>query len=321
MTTPSAKTARLLLTALIAAAVFAPAAGGAEKVTLQVKYLPGKYLTTMNQDMTQTVTVGERVQQQVISSTMVMEMTVGKPDPNDTRKAKIVYKRIKQSMKMGTRAQEFDSADPAKAGGALAGALKPLIGTELTLTIAKDNQVTDVAGLAELFDKQAQANPAAARINQQMKASMTKTLKGLISKSAVLLPKGPVGPGDKWDVETPMAVPVIGQMKVKQSCALQKLEPVAGGGKAALIAVKGSVKTEKPTTNQLGGVRMTVHKMDIAYDGSMRFDVALGVAESSTTKMKGLFSMSITGPNGQTQQVATKLGGTVNVTVKKLADK
>ena len=170
MTSPTARTARWLSIALIAAAMVSAAPAHAAgkpkssgpKVKLEMKYRPGKYLMTTSQDMDQVIQIGAQTQKQKVSSLMVMEMEVDKPDANGTRKARITYKRIRQSMKMGATVQEFDSNDPATAVGPLAAGFKPLIGAQITLILSAENKVTDIAGLDEIFDRQARANPQAA---------------------------------------------------------------------------------------------------------------------------------------------------------------
>ena len=319
MTSLSDRRLRLLSVLVAAAAALPPAARGAEKVKLEMKYLPGKYLVSMAQDMDQEITVAGQEQQQKISSLMVMEMEVEKPDPRGARKAKIIYKRIKQSMQVGAMSQEFDSADPAKASGPLAAGFQPLVGAEITLTIDPNNQITDVSGLDEILDKQARDNPAAARTLRQMKKSMGKSLKDMVSLSARVLPDKPIAPGGTWNVETPVDAPMIGKMKIKQTCTLQKIERAARG-RTAVIAVKGNLKSEKPTTTEMGPVRLVVNKIDMTYEGTLRHLVELGLAESSVTEMKGVFDMALTAPDGQSQPMAIKMTGTVKVTAKKLPD-
>ena len=326
MTSPLADPARRLLTVLIALAAIVPAAAraadkpkpGGPKVGLRVKYLPGKYLMTMTQDMKQNITAGGQEQQQTIVARMEMMMEVSKPGADGAREAKIIYKRIKQSVKMGAMSQEFDSNDPAKSDGPLAAALKPLIGAELTLTIAADGKATKVAGLDEIIDKQAKANPAAAQRLRQTKASMSKSLKDMVSASARTLPSKPVAPGEKWDAESPVNVPFIGQVNVKQACTLEKVEKTAAG-QIAHLSVKGTMKSDKATTTAMGPATLTVKKLEMNYDAKTRFDVKLGMAVSATTRLKGMFDMSIVSPNGAAQDMAIQMDGTVTVTQKKLA--
>jgi hypothetical protein len=252
-----------------------------EKVSLQLKYVPGTYVTTTKMSSEQQIT-GPQQMNQTMTMTMVREMVVDKPTANG-QQLHILYRRIQQSVKGGPMEMSYDSADKAEKGdekNPLA-VMGGLVNAPIDVTLDAGGKVAKVKGINEIWDKMAQDSPAVAG---QLKKSMgEKMLTEEISQSARQLPSKPVAPGDSWEVSQKQDLPTGGTMDLKMTCTLKKIEE-AGGHKVAVIEMTGGTAKPKPDDTEKkpdGDAPAKTMTMDLQQTGTMKINVATGQTEES----------------------------------------
>ncbi|MBS3820794.1 MAG: hypothetical protein GVY16_08835 [Planctomycetes bacterium] len=261
-----------LLTCLLTTAAFA-----AEKVSLKQQFQPGTYWITNLSKTDQTMNMGPQAMKQAVTQMMVMKLDVGNADAQGNRKAALSYERIVQNMDMmnGQMTMNFDSDKPDNSSP-LAAAMKPLSQATFTMTIDKDDNVTDVTGFSELLGEMQKTNPQAAQMLGQMKDAFgDEQIKQMISQGTQGLPAKQVTVGETWQQKIDMPLPMIGKMALNVD---YKLTDVIQHNDRKLATVtfegKGDLKDAAATAKQ----PLQFSRMDIKQDGRMYFDVAKGRA-------------------------------------------
>ncbi len=320
ITTISAVCFAILLAAsgrAFAADAPAPAAG--EKIDLRLRYVAGSYELTHEMTMAQTIAMAGQQQVQNIESIVAMAMDVGKPDAKGQRKIQIQFKRIKQHMRMGPMQMAFDSAGPAEENPEfLAKAFQPLLGAKVTAILDANDQVIEVKGLDEIWQKTAAASPAMAALVNMMKGQMgDQFVKQMLTFSAKQFPGRPVGIGDTWKVEDSLLLPVLGKAKVQQDCTLTAIEQTPAGA-VAIVSIIGKINMDKGTPMKAGGVTMTFTKTDLGQKIRSRMHVANAMLSEKTVERAGTIAATITMPDGQSQNITIQQKATIKTTARQV---
>ncbi len=289
-----------------------------EKVTLEQKFVPGTYVTTMTTDMrnaTQMPNARGEIKQG-IKMLMVMETTVEKPsDKGQT--IRITYKRFRQSVTSGSMSISYDSAKATESQNPqMAKIYGAMLDHEIRFTMDSEGKIVDSKGLDEMWDKMGAGNPAMALVVKNMKKQFGNTmLKQMISSSSRYMPDKPVAVGDTWETNTKQNVPVLGEIDFVQQCKLTDL-PDTPAGKVAVIVFTGKMKSDKPTTTDMGQGKMTFTSVDMTMTGKMNVNIANTTLTTTVMDMSSRIKMSVGGPEGRTMDMAVDTKGTVKTTVR-----
>jgi hypothetical protein len=285
-----------------------PATGPAEKLLLRQWSSPGAYEMTVTSEAEQTVTVGKRVLPgQRTSQTMVLSLTVEKPDASGDRTIGIAYRRLQHRISEAGRVMAFDSDGPRqKQDPDLAAALGPLLKARVTVVLSGGGEVRSVRGLDELWDEMIRKDPASAALLEQMKQQMGNgMIRSLLEKDRKMLPSGPVGVGDVWEVGSIQSMPFVGAVDGTQQCTFKAIEKTAAG-KLAVIEYQGRVKRTEKSVARFGARSVTVHQVDLLRTGEIRFDADAGMVTSKMFQQDGRIEMSGEDARGLVTQMVVR---------------
>jgi hypothetical protein len=310
------------MSAFIAAlALSAPALDAQEKITLQQKYVPGKYeLKQVMTSQAETTIRGQMVPTDM-SMTMVMEIVVQAPDDKGLTKVQMGFRQVKQKVSQSGKAMmEYDSENPGigDQSEALGRMYKPLLAAKIAFQVTKEGKIQNFSGLEEIWDNMAKEDPNLAEVAEEMKKQINNSMvEKMMSQASKSFPDKPVGVGDTWKVETKMTVPMVGEMVVNQDCKLKDVEK-SGSTRLAVVEIEAKAKADKPVENKTRRGTMTVEKMQTAQKGTMKVDVDKGIAVQQNWDGTVDMEMTTVGRDGESTPISSKqkLKMEITMTVK-----
>ncbi len=141
-------------------------------------------------------------------------------------------------------------------------------------------------------------------------------IKQMFNQMERVLPKKPVAKGDTWVVDTRQALPLLGELDLKQNCKLKDILKTSAG-RVAVVDFTGEMTGDQPAVTEIspGVVKMQFKDVNIERSGTMKIHLENTVRTDTTMKMKS--DMTMTGPGPQNQQVTVKMKhqGTMQTTV------
>jgi len=289
----------LLLASVVCSAADPPKPSG-QKLQLRRLYAPGDYVLTQQVDADQVIGIEGMMQKQQTSQTVVMGLSVEKPDQAGDRKMTITYRRFKMRMAMAGQVMSYDSDQPDAAQSSPLGMIwGPMLKVKIVALVGADAQIKKVTGLDEMWGEIAKNSPAAAAMLGPMKEQFGDAmLKDLLTKSYELLPKDAVGVGESWPFSVKLKAPFVGAMKIDGKCKVKSIEKTAAG-RIASIDITGVVRSEEPTASTMGPVTIKINKMRFDQEGNMRYNADTGVPVNQTMRQRGSLAISMTGPDGE----------------------
>lgn len=272
---------------MISAMTIAAAAAGAwgqEKVTFQVKHVPGSYVTSV---ATQTVQqVGnDRAAAQTATMTVVQEITIDKPT-DQGQHVRVVHRRIQQSHKGGPVEMTYDSADkPLPNEKNPLAVIGLVVDVPIDVTLDKAGKVTEVKGLDQVWEKVAVESPLLAR---QMKATFSEMVKEQFAQSSRVLPDKPVGLGDTWEVLEKQTMIAGVPIDFRGTYKLRRFEML--GGRRVAVVEKSGVTKVAPSAS-----KPAKPDGEIKEQGTLKINVATGQVEESDLTQEMTITKTLSG--------------------------
>jgi len=297
-----------------------PSNGSEPRVSLSIKYPPGKYEMVQSRDMSTkgTVRVGDRKQAQNSNQKMTQwgEINVT-PDTDGKSTMTMEFKRIRQETKGGPMSGVLDTADPGSlSDNRAAKVLTAMTGTRITMKCDANGKVTNVSGMNDMWDRVGREDPQFRPMVGQLKtATGDKAMGDLINKSQEYLPKEPVGVGAVWYAQFNMPVPIAGDMGCEAKCKLISLKPGAAG-RIATIEMRARLTSRGSRTTQLGPGSLKIDSMNMTINGQMELNVDTGLMSKQLTTIDGTMSATVQA-RGQTVVTDATITGTQKVTFAK----
>ncbi len=267
------------------AAAIAPAAGS-EKVKLKFALPPGVYTMTQGDTVTTEMVIDGQPQKSSGQSEMIWKLTVGAANDKDEKK---VVARVVKVVEIKDGQVIFDSTDPAKQNADKAFAYKPLMETDVIMTLDTDDAVIEVSGLNKLWDS---LSPKAGNVEQKSTlASLRielndKAIEQSFRRLEAVYPTKALAPGETWKAGLRVDMPYIGEIKCRYDCTLKEVKVAQAGGKAAVIAVQGKYELASPKETTVEGTPLTITKLVVQEKSTVTVNVATGLAVSDEKAME-----------------------------------
>lgn len=289
----------LLLTGLVAATA------AQEKQKFEIKFEKDKpFYQQMTTEVAQTIKVqgGSDLTQkhrQVFDFKWTPVAQAG-----DKWTVKQLIEGVKMTIDIAGNQIEYDSTNPAAAGGGanpnLADLFGKLVGTEFTVTIAKNGTVEKVEGKDEFLKKLQAVNPQMEAILKKMLTD--EALKQMTDPSFGLTPPAEQAVRSTWEKKTTLGLGPIGSYDVTYKYTYKGKDAV----KKDLDRVEVVTDlTYKPPTDQADGLLFKIKGGDLkteapkpdAKPGYLLYNPKTGRVEESSVsiKLKGTLNVSIGG--------------------------
>jgi hypothetical protein len=290
------------LVVLVAASAFAQPA-----VPLQYHWTQGEtvvYQTTLKTDSTASgvpgggdVTVSQTMKQRI--KLLVAAVAA---DGTATLHQTVEAVSVEMTTPVGTIA--YDSANPAgadKDDGArtLAKVFGGMVGTTISVTMARDGTIQRIDGADRALDRIVQDLPhdrAGAQMAQSLKSVLSEdSLRASLAQSFPRLPDHPVKAGDTWTAQVPLGNDAAGRISGTQTMTLKRFD--GAGESTATIAVSLVLKQE--SAPPLGPSGAIVKLGDSRGEGEILFEITHGRIVKATMKTEIPSTMTTTGPDGR----------------------
>jgi len=266
------------------------------KVELKVKFTPGSYVLTekMSAPLKMKMTVDGRTQpmDMTVAMTVGGDVSISEADATGRQTVRFVCRTVRTDMSVFGAAMTYHSDGPAaRQTPRLAAALKPLVGTAVTLT-GKDGKWADVSKALHAVLSRIGNTP----MRQQMKGTWGPFLQGMLTRHwAGMIPPAPVGPGDEWTATINLSsVPMLGKMVFEANCRLRDIRGTAQGEIAVIdYVVKAKLADRQVTPGPDGPpMTLTIKALAIHMAGSVEFNMDTGLGTRIDLKQDLTASMS-----------------------------
>lgn len=294
--------------------------GSGEKITLKIKYPPGKFEMVGDQKMKIDMTMkpkGGEPRDQAMDQRMQqwMGLDVSGPDAQGNTTMTMRFKRFRQEMKGGPINMVLDTNDKAALAANPAGQVfAAMLETELTMRMDRDGNVLEVKGMDEMWDRIALGNPQMAQMAAQLKQQFGgKTMAKMHTQAMQMAPKEPVGVGAVWYSDMKMPMPVLGEMTVDTKYKLISANKT-DAGTIAVFTVHAIMTTDTAKTTKIGPASMEFKAIDMDMAGKVKVNVDTGLMLEQTMDMSGSFEMTV-GAGDQEMEMEARLTGTQKTTI------
>lgn len=247
----------------------ASSSGSGEKIKLELKLEKGQTFNRvqkMEQEVSMTMMgMANDVQQDM---DFYFKQEVMSVNEAGVAEIKVTYERVVYNiyMSMLGTSMEYDSdKDKEASGNPMAEALKPLIGSTITMMLDKNGQVVDVRGMEELLASMGGETGSGDISTAFSPENIKKTMQGMTA----IFPEVLVGEGDTWGSETDLS----GDYPLALATTY-KVEKIESG--KIILDVDGSIKSKEGGTIPGG---MGSFEMDGNQGGTMELDRATGMVE------------------------------------------
>jgi len=295
-----------------------PNSGSDPKITLKIKYPPGKFVMVQDQDMDMDMTIvaDGKTQKQPVKQKMQqwMSLDVSQPDKQGNTTIGMTFDRMRQEVKAGANNIVLDTNDKkAMASNPAAKALEGLLDANITMKMTADGKVLSVGGMDKMWNSMAKDDP---QLAAQMKKQMgSEAITKLCTQAMQMSPKEPVGVGAVWYSDMKMPIPVIGEMNIETKYKIKSIEKT-GAGQIATFTVHAIMTTDTAKEMKVGTASMEINSMDMDMNGKVRINVDTGLMIDSTMDMSGDFDMAIS-EGGKKMEMSAKIKGTQKMTITK----
>jgi hypothetical protein len=274
----------------------APAPAG-DKVELKWKFEKGKpfyqEMTTKTQQDMQVM--GTPVKQQQ-DQTFYFSWEFKEEDKDKNTVVTQKIEGVKLTINVAGNPITFDSTAPTGQNTALSEFFRALVGSEFTLTLDKDNKVTNIRGRDEFLKKLANANQ---QMEPLLKSILTEeALKQMADPTFGITPPNPVAKGDTWTRESTLNLGPIGSYK----CTYKyKYEGQDDKNKdLAKISSEVTLGYQPPTADSTQQLPFKIKSADLKSKngkGTITFDVKKGRLDKSDQKIEldGKLTIDIAG--------------------------
>ena len=268
------------------------------KIRLPLGARAGAYLLTEQRQIRQTIFPDGGKQENWQSLTVSGDLVIAPPDPGGRTQLSFSCARIEQTLSLAGKERRFDSSAPGAGQDAdllaLWGPTKGWTGRRLTTADGRTETLEGLAGLAIAST----LGPAGAEHRQRRREFAT----GLLDELGVgwwgqLVPGEAVAPGSRWQVTVYLPTePVLSIVKIPCHCLLQDIV-TESGRKVAVIDFTGSAAIDSqavdPAHLLLLPLQVQVRRLKLSMAGSLRMDLAAGVAGKLKVSLQGQGQMSI----------------------------
>lgn len=268
-------------------------------VKLEWKFTAGeKYAVTMNQNISQSVTIHDTPMKTSNSTTTYMTWNVNKVLDDGSADMACTIDRMEMSVDIPNQEKiEVDTDKPGNnegLGKQFEEMFAPMINKTMKQVMSTAGKISDVEIPENMFGGMA-ANPMMAQMMNP------KQMGDMITKSSPVFPAKALAVGDSWDQESTSDTPV-GKMHMKSKYTYSG--PSKSEGKDVhQVDVKSEMQFE---ANEGSPIQVTVTDQDIT--GSLFFDVKSGKLHSNVMEQKMLMTVKA-GPQEMKQEMTQSLTG------------
>jgi len=289
-----------------------PASYKGPKLSLPMRFAPARFAATENLDIKATIfLLGEDIPKEVpkeipmnISVKIAADTEIESASSSSGDQAiSFIIRRMKMAATGMGGNMSYDSEAPSSSNSEMDSALRPIIGEKAAIIIDKNGKFLRFDGSTAAIFLAASPDEVASGGTGGVAAQFAPLLKEMYSEHwGEMLPKTPVGPGDRWEGTMRIkSTPMIGKLEFQFYCLLQDIEDTPAG-KVAVIDFVGEVSIyNKPLEGGQfpKGVNAKLKNLDIAVQGTARFNVDLGIGTEMkmTTSAKG--TIRIAPPGGE----------------------
>jgi hypothetical protein len=226
--------------------------------------------------------------------------TVKEVNPDKVATVDLTIERLKLAVATPVSDLEFDSTRAGKAGPAgtgeddvIAMALKPIVGTTMTMTVDRDGTIRSITG-GEALALLGGITPGAAAAAGS--GGMPQLFGPIFSGRPA---KGEARIGESWEYDDGLQTGLIGDLKMRTTHTLTGLR-----GSDAVITIRGQIE---PRTEAPGSSAFQVK--DSSYSGQYLWDTGRGQLSQMETTM----TVRLDGKSGD-QDMSTRNEATVRIT-------
>lgn len=258
----------------------------AQQVTLRWKFDPGQslvYRMTMSQETELPNGMGVAVTEMTTTTRWeVLDVS----DEGDAT-VRVTTDRAQMRMDGPMGSMTADSASETPPGDPVGQMVTALAGVSYNLVFDSSGQLKEVAeidGLREQLADAGGSNPAVSQALEQFASE--DGIKDMMARGMVAFPDGPVGPGDTWDYDYDMELPMLGTMSIAMVMTLNGTEE-RDGSSIALIDSAGTmafIPDDSPGNPAAGMMDLA----DATLAGTTEWDVDRGmlIRNSGDTTMQ-----------------------------------
>jgi uncharacterized protein (TIGR03066 family) len=286
---------------VIVTAACGPAFADGDKIKIKRFFSPGQYELRMSQHQEGTTTAKGNAQASVSDSKYTWLLSVAKPDDQGEKKVSMRLEKLQLTENSNGKQMSFDSAaaDDNQDPDAVF-VFRPLMDAQVQMTLDSDDTVVDVSGLDKYWaDMEQKANTRAQKILvfQARLDISDKSLEMIYRRHEAIMPRGDaMSVGDTWKSGARIEMPLIGEIKARYDCKLAE----SSNADKAIIESTGHYETTNPKETSLQGMQVTVNSMKVAEQATLAVDLKTGLVSSDQTEQNISASMTVKGPNAQT---------------------
>lgn len=219
---------------------------------------------------------------------------------------------------MGTMRYDTAASDnpPADAMSApIREMLTALVGESFVVVMSRQGEIQKVEGMDRLMEKVFKglpSNPELQAALQGLRSSFSDAgMRAAFAQAYSLFPDRAVKPGDTWERQMTMPVPMVGQMTARTAFTLKALEG-SGAEQVAKITMNLTM-TSDPGSAPVAPMGMKLELGESSGEGELTFAVAEGRLLLSSMRFTMPVSMSGTGPDGAAMKMKTVVDSTMVV--------
>jgi len=238
-------------------------------------------------DMSQETELPNGMGVAVVEMTTTMRWEVLDVSDEGDATVRVTNERAQMRMDGPMGSMTADSASETPPGDPVGQMVTGMAGVSYTLVFDSSGQLQEVTDLDELREKLAAAggsNPAIGQALEQFASE--EGIKDTLARGMLAFPDGPVGPGDTWNYDYDMELPMLGSMSIEMVMTLNGTED-RDGSRIALIDSAGTMAF-LPDDNPQNPAAGMMDLADATLSGTMEWDVDRGrlIRNSGDTTMQ-----------------------------------
>lgn len=244
-------------------ASFANEADG--KSPVKINWPEGDWVMTIVSSTEGTTTIGSEEVASTDRSTQVWQIATGRANDNGEKQLKMRLVEIQSEGQSGGDRYRFDSTNSRENKGGQEFAYKPLMATEIVVTLDADDTVIEAAGLGKLWEQldEKAATDSQRSLLAEMKTGMNdKSIEVQFRRLESLAPKSPVAIGEAWKSGVRLELPIIGELKARYDCKLAAME-TSGDDHRAVIEAGSQYTQSSSKTSSMMGVDVTLSRVNL----------------------------------------------------------
>lgn len=159
-----------------------------------------------------------------------------------------------------------------------------LLDKPIEVKLDATGKIVSASGMNEALDAVAAEDPTKAQMVQGLKEQYgSNQAAQMVDWGGKMMPPGPVAVGASWDRQYAEAIPMIGEVDVKQTCALKELKSSPTGKIAVISFTVTAEKDEITRPAGEGGMEMTFSDIKMGQTGTLELMLDSGMPLSQTT--------------------------------------